>query len=360
VRILTNNGGLSFTPGIPIVVGELPWDLDAGDLDGDGDLDLVVVNADDGNISILRNNGLAQFTPDVQRLPVGEYPLSVVIGHFNNDLSPDIAVANAISGNVSIWMNEGGGMFGSNRVGVLAGANPASLAAADLDRDGDQDLVVTNLESQDISVLRNDGFGSFTKLPDNLKAGEGIASVVAVDIDHDTDPDLIVTNGYDLDTKTLQFSLLRNLSKPGQIAFSPPVGYGAGIFANWAVSFAVTAAQLNDDNGDGRVDQDDDLDVAIANGYAGGVSVVLNQVHAGAYHVTLTGLDPVDRLDFGFRQPGIAVTPTSGLVTNEAGDTAIVSVALRTRPDADVTLSFASSKLWAKGTVSPHDSDVHQ
>ena len=151
----------------------------------------------------------------------------------------------------------------------------------------------------------------------------------------------------------MHFTLLRNLSKPGEILFGPPQSYGAGDLTDWAMSFAVTAAQLNDDNGDGQVDDDDDLDLAIANGYADGVSVVLNDVAPGAHRVTLTGVEPVGRLDFGFRQPGFAITPTSGLVTTEAGGTAEFASRCARSRQADVTVDFRFGRHRPKARVVP-------
>ncbi len=51
-------------------------------------------------------------------------------------------------------------------------------------------------------------------------------------------------------------------------------------------------------------------------------------------------------------QPGIAVTPTAGLVTTEGGDTATFSVALQTEPSATVFLILSSSSV-NEATVSP-------
>jgi hypothetical protein len=49
---------------------------------------------------------------------------------------------------------------------------------------------------------------------------------------------------------------------------------------------------------------------------------------------------------------GILVSPTSGLVTTEAGGTATFTVVLRSTPAADVTIGLSSSDL-TEGTVSP-------
>jgi uncharacterized delta-60 repeat protein len=54
---------------------------------------------------------------------------------------------------------------------------------------------------------------------------------------------------------------------------------------------------------------------------------------------------------FGVVPPGITVTPTSGLVTTEAGGTASFSVVLDSQPTADVTIAVSSSDT-TEGTVS--------
>ena len=57
------------------------------------------------------------------------------------------------------------------------------------------------------------------------------------------------------------------------------------------------------------------------------------------------GLDPVDVLMINTDDDtaGVTVTPTSGLVTTEAGGTASFTVVLESEPVADVTISLSSS-----------------
>src|SRR5882672_627310 len=50
--------------------------------------------------------------------------------------------------------------------------------------------------------------------------------------------------------------------------------------------------------------------------------------------------------------PGIAVTPTAGLITSETGQAATFSITLATSPSSPLTLNFVSSNT-AEGTVSP-------
>src|SRR5262249_5976533 len=50
--------------------------------------------------------------------------------------------------------------------------------------------------------------------------------------------------------------------------------------------------------------------------------------------------------------PGITVTPTSGLLVSELGDTATFTIVLNSQPTADVTIPISSNDL-TEGTVSP-------
>src|SRR5262249_61950982 len=65
------------------------------------------------------------------------------------------------------------------------------------------------------------------------------------------------------------------------------------------------------------------------------------------------GLDAADvaAVNRGDDVPGIRVTPTTGLVTTEAGGTATFGVVLTSQPTADVTVTLSSSNP-AEGTAS--------
>jgi hypothetical protein len=82
------------------------------------------------------------------------------------------------------------------------------------------------------------------------------------------------------------------------------------------------------------------------------------------YHIVLAPAVSIDPAYDGFDppdvsvtnidndSPGIAVTPTSGLLVSELGDSATFTIALNSQPTADVTIPLASSDL-TEGTVSP-------
>lgn len=84
--------------------------------------------------------------------------------------------------------------------------------------------------------------------------------------------------------------------------------------------------------------------------------VIARTVSADASYDQKFDPDDVDVLnkddDANQNDPGVTVSPTGGLVTTEAGDTANFSVALNTQPTADVTIGLSSSNT-NEGTVNP-------
>src|SRR5438552_6066926 len=76
---------------------------------------------------------------------VGANPVSAAVGDFNGDGHLDLAVVNAgYPWTVSILLGKGDGTFQAAR-GYAAGAYPTSVAVGNFDGDGHLDLAVTNL-----------------------------------------------------------------------------------------------------------------------------------------------------------------------------------------------------------------------
>lgn len=151
---------------------------DLGDLDGDGDLDLYVVNFAEETNTLYRNDGSGYFTDVSNHSGAGSASrpmlgFGTVFLDADNDGALDIYVANGhidtnigeISSGTSyaqvdqLAMNDGRGRFtvsGSERGTSLAESRVGrAVARADLDGDGDSDLVVTNSNGRPW-VLRND------------------------------------------------------------------------------------------------------------------------------------------------------------------------------------------------------------
>ena len=204
--------------------GIRPAAVTSGDLDGDGYIDLAVVNRGvfpdyHGSVSVLMGNGDGTFGSDVQ-YDTGNGSVSVNIGDFDSDSIPDLAVANFDSDSVSVLLNNGYGSF-ETHIPVPAGNGPSCVTTGDLDGNGYLDLAVADFGSDSVSILLNAGSGSFSRVPESLPAGRLAYAVTTADLDRDGDSDMIVTNGYDVDRQEVMLTILRNQSEPGNLWFSP-------------------------------------------------------------------------------------------------------------------------------------------
>ena len=208
VVILENDGHQRFTNHIVADRIARVADVRAGDLDGDGDLDLAVAGFgyDDGETSWLENRGGWKFEQHVLLRLSG--PINAIVADINNDGHPDI-VALVSQEWEEIWafLNDGRGHFTSKM--IWGSTNPdfgsSWISVVDLDRDGDLDILYSNGDAFDyapansrpwhgVQWLENTGnlqfeFHRIADLP-------GASSPQAADIDGDGDLDVVVVSGY--------------------------------------------------------------------------------------------------------------------------------------------------------------------
>ncbi len=162
----------------------------ASDLDGDGRLDLAIVNEDAADVAVFLSDGGFRFRP-AGRAAVGRRASPSEPADFDGDGRVDLAVVNIADATVSILMGRGDGSFDLAR-NVRVGDTPRGLAVLDADGDGDTDIAVASFRASAVTLLTNDGSGHFVAGP-ALDAGvDGEWALAAADMDGDGLMDLVV------------------------------------------------------------------------------------------------------------------------------------------------------------------------
>ncbi|HXZ11691.1 MAG TPA: FG-GAP-like repeat-containing protein [Candidatus Sulfotelmatobacter sp.] len=191
------------------------------DYDGDGKLDIFLVNADgNGNAGLFRNLGNGKFA-DVTKPVKLEFHgkgMGCAVGDYDNDGKPDLALS--YDGGVKLFHNEGKGVF--KDVTVEAGiqmAGPAlGLTFIDYDHDGDLDLYVVRFVDVPIRnadepfplsglmdvifpgniLWRNNGNGTFTDWTKETGLRGSAPSIAAIGTDFNNDRAIdIVLTGWE-------------------------------------------------------------------------------------------------------------------------------------------------------------------
>jgi hypothetical protein len=138
VLVMLGNGKGDFGVPTPYEVGRFPYAIFAGDLNGDGKIDLATANNNSADMSILLGNGNGTFAPHVD-YDAGGLPTSLAGGDFDADGRLDLVISAGPSGTVGRFLNLGGGTFADVAGTFTQGS--AALAAGDLDGDGKADVV---------------------------------------------------------------------------------------------------------------------------------------------------------------------------------------------------------------------------
>jgi hypothetical protein len=165
VSILLGNGkgGLSPPPGSPFLVGRGPYPLALGNVNGDGNLDIVTPNVSSNNVTVLLGDGRGNFAPAAgSPHSVATRPYYVALGDINGDKKIDLIVTHDDIAKMSLLLGDGKGGFGASPASpVDIGRRAYKVIVVDINRDGKMDLVMNNPGSQSVTVLLGDGKGNF-------------------------------------------------------------------------------------------------------------------------------------------------------------------------------------------------------
>lgn len=190
--VLMNDGNGAFGNQIEYSIGDIPYGINATDVDGDNVADLVVWNSnlDDGfnflddTIAVLRNDGDGGFAMQSEFATGGSSSFIMTAADLNGDQNVDLMTVNSGSGDLSIILGKGDGTFQTPELVTLVNGVPQELVAADIDGDSDLDLVIACSDADTLTFLVNDGSGGFG-LDTSLIFGDIPVSVTSGDFDGD-------------------------------------------------------------------------------------------------------------------------------------------------------------------------------
>ncbi len=292
VSILLGNGDGTFAAPLTFPAGENPVALLAKDLNGDGILDLAIVNqgtgATNGTVSIWLGHADITGTWDqtfspMTDYPVGTLPTAIASSDFNADGRPDLAVPDFADNTVSILLQSNDGTAATQgtfaaKVDYSTGGGPAGIVVADLNADGRPDLAVTNQTDNSVSILLGNSDGTFNASTD-FPTGTAPTGILAADFTGAGPLDLAVADRTDNNADILVGN--------GDGTFSTPIPIPTG-----NAPVAVASADLN---GDGT------QDLMTANQSSNSITVTLNTLQSSLASAAQIGYPSAEYVDLGLK-----------------------------------------------------------
>ncbi len=224
--LLLNDGNGNFSdasdqlPNIEAKSKETPYpyypyhdteDIAIRDFDNDGDLDLIFVTEDDKVNEYYLNDGKGNFRDVTGSFPAEGVSNGIIADDFDNDGWIDVVIANR---GQNVYLRNSNGQFIDETQKRMPKLDNISqdMQTVDLDADGDLDILVANeIEN---NILLNNGSGFFTEATSNYISkellGEETREATYADIDNDGDIDLYFANVYMFQRKTPIQRLLIN------------------------------------------------------------------------------------------------------------------------------------------------------
>lgn len=198
IFVVFGDGKGNFSPDpVKFSVPHYPYrNVILNDINRDGNVDIITPANNRNSITVLTGDGKGNFSPaKYSPVAIGNNPFFVTTADFNNDGSIDIAAGDFDTGMLTVLKGNKENDFSRAESKTFSiGQKPVCMATGDLNNDGITDLACVNYNSNDISILLGDETNMLKTNILNVPVGKAPYGVAIADLNGDGKPDLTTAN----------------------------------------------------------------------------------------------------------------------------------------------------------------------
>lgn len=249
--ILLGTGAGDFQAAPSVFVAQEPGAILVRDFDHDGHQDLAATSSPENLVAIRLGNGDGTFQAALN-ISTGDPPTSAAASDFDGDGTQDLAISIFINGesNVRIYLGNGDGTFSQGQ--EIVEGTPRAITVGDFNGDGEQDLAAINFGIEDnlvrnrVLILLGQGDGTFEPVPQRPAVGPEASALTVGDFDGNGQQDVATADP----NNDIVSVLLGN----GDGTFAPARDFSPGVQPGPGALVQPIAIRVADFNGDGLDD----------------------------------------------------------------------------------------------------------